>query len=301
MLHPLDREHTWPNLTRCRCRGRGSVECRLRTAQHDWRWVEIRGQLVQDASGQHVRMMGTYSDISQRVEQAHLRRALLDQSAAAIFRPPQTAPSATPMLAPWKCLPGWQDITQSVVQPATCGCTNLRSIWQLLRHPAPQWPGAAGTPLRDAHGQIRWFDTHGTLLDPDRPDADVIWTLIDTTERHQAETALAAERVRLTAIIDRFPAGVWVDDEDGHIVLINQNLCDLLEVNDVPTHLVGQVQRQLLSSLPESSRALFETDGRSRSDGYLAREIPANHGRTLEVDQQPITHDEQYFGRLAGA
>jgi diguanylate cyclase (GGDEF)-like protein len=66
----------------------------------------------------------------------------------------------------------------------------------------------------------------------------------------------------------------------------------------VPTHLVGQVQRQLLSSLPESSRALFETDGRSRSDGYLAREIPANHGRTLEVDQQPITHDEQYFGRL---
>ena len=36
----------------------------------------------------------------------------------------------------------------------------------------------------------------------------------------------------------------------------------------------------------------------ARSDGYLAREIPASQGRTLEVDLQPITHDEQYFGRL---
>ena len=89
----------------------------------------------------------------------------------------------------------------------------------------------------------------------------MIWTLIDTTERHQAETALAAERVRLTAIIDRFPAGVWVDDEDGHIVLINQNLCDLLEVNDVPTHLVGQVQRQLLSSLPKAAGPCLKRTG----------------------------------------
>lgn len=300
MLHPLDREHTLAKLDPVSMPREGArVECRLRTAQHDWRWVEIRGQLVQDASGQHVRMMGTYSDISQRVEQAHLRRALLDQSAAAIFL---AAPDRTIRHAN----------ARAVEMFAKDGKT-LRNLSFSQLHVDAQTYQAFGSyydtlrrngqvrlehPLRDAHGQIRWFDTHGTLLDPDRPDADVIWTLIDTTERHQAETALAAERVRLTAIIDRFPAGVWVDDEDGHIVLINQNLCDLLEVNDVPTHLVGQVQRQLLSSLPESSRALFETDGRSRSDGYLAREIPANHGRTLEVDQQPITHDEQYFGRL---
>ena len=86
LLHPLDRTPTLQRLDPASVPRDGvRLECRLRTAQHDWRWVEVRGQLVQDPSGQYTRMMGTYSDISQRVQQSHLRRALLDQSAAAIF------------------------------------------------------------------------------------------------------------------------------------------------------------------------------------------------------------------------
>lgn len=300
MLHPLDREQALARLDPTTVPRDGvRVECRLRTAWHDWRWVEIRGQLVQDASGQHVRMMGTYSDISQRVEQAHLRRALLDQSAAAIFlvAPDRTIRHANARAVDMFAKDGRTlrqlsfsqlHVDEQIYQAFGIHYDTLRRCGQVrLEH-----------PLRDAHGQVRWFDAHGTLLDPDRPDADVIWTLIDTTERHQAETALAAERVRLTAIIDRFPSGVWVDDEHGRVVMINQNLCDLLEVNDAPAHLVGQSQQRLLVALPETSRALFDTDGRACSDGYLAREIPASHGRTLEVDQQPISHDEHYFGRL---
>mgnify|MGYP002130438851 CR=1 FL=1 len=56
-----------------------------------------------------------------------------------------------------------------------------------------------------------------------------------------------------------------------------------------------------LQALPDDSREQFtppDADERIRSDGYLAREIAGCQGRTLEVDQQPISHDEQYYGRL---
>ena len=211
MPHPLDREHTLANLIRCRCRGglRWSAGCARPSTTgaggNPW-------PTGQDASGQHVRMMGTYSDISQRVEQAHLRRALLDQSSghllAAQTRTIRHANArAVEMFA--KDGKTLRNLSFSQLH----GCTNLRSIWQLLRHRAAMVEVRLEHPLRDAHGQIRWFDTHGTLLDPDRPDADVIWTLIGhDRERHQGRNCPAAERVRLTAIIDRFPAGVWVDE-----------------------------------------------------------------------------------------
>ena len=303
LLHPLDRTPTLQRLDPASVPRDGvRLECRLRTAQHDWRWVEVRGQLVQDPSGQYTRMMGTYSDISQRVQQSHLRRALLDQSAAAIFlvSPERIVrhanARATEMFAPEGKSLKLMSFSQLHVDPASFDRFGL--YYDMLRR---QGQVRLEHPLRDAAGHTRWFDIHGTLLDPDQPDADVIWTLIDTTERHQAETALAAERVRLTAIIDRFPGGVWVDDDTGRIVMINQNLCDLLCVNELPSRLIGQPQQVLLQALPDDSRQQFtppDADERIRSDGYLAREIAGCQGRTLEVDQQPISHDEQYYGRL---
>ena len=87
--------------------------------------------------------------------------------------------------------------------------------------------------------------------------------------------------------------------EDGHIVLINQNLRATCWKSTMPTHLVGQVQRQLLSSLPESSRAFAEKNGRALALGWVSgREIPApTMGARWKWTSSRLP-DEQYFGRL---
>src|SRR5690606_4766691 len=59
------------------------LELRLQMACGDWLWTEIRGRAVEGDGGQ--RILGTQSDISQRVAEDQLRNALLDNNAAAIL------------------------------------------------------------------------------------------------------------------------------------------------------------------------------------------------------------------------
>src|SRR5256885_6204446 len=58
---------------------------RLRSSADSWLWVESRGEITQrDADGKPVRMLGTHTDIQQRVEQSRLIKALLDRGSALI-------------------------------------------------------------------------------------------------------------------------------------------------------------------------------------------------------------------------
>src|SRR3990167_7036985 len=43
--------------------------------------------------------------------------------------------------------------------------------------------------LRTAQGELRWFAIRGTLLYAEHPESDLIWTLVDTTERRRSEEA----------------------------------------------------------------------------------------------------------------
>ena len=86
MVHPSDRARMLARLQRHAEAGADfRVEMRLRSSADSWLWVESRGEITQrDADGKPVRMLGTHTDIQQRVEQSRLIKALLDRGSALI-------------------------------------------------------------------------------------------------------------------------------------------------------------------------------------------------------------------------
>ncbi len=79
LVHPEDLERVEEELLRCTTRGKGfSIDFRMRTGNGSWLWVCTRGNAVkQDAAGKALRMLGTLSDISQRVLAEEENRRLL--------------------------------------------------------------------------------------------------------------------------------------------------------------------------------------------------------------------------------
>src|SRR5690606_2637309 len=76
-------------------------------------------------------------------------------------------------------------------------------------------------PMKDKTGATRWFSIHGVLKDMQEPDGDVIWTLFDVTDRHEAGEALLIERKRLDVLLERFPGGVLMEDDENRVVMLN--------------------------------------------------------------------------------
>lgn len=293
-VHPNDQVHLDNILTEIAQGNMFRLELRLRTATGDWLWTEIRGKAVEDEKGK--RVLGTQSDISQRVAEAQLRNALLDNNAAAILlvgadqhvrlanrRARELFADGRPLKnIPFRQLRGTPD-----------DADNLLEQMQLLR----QRGGAveAEQPFLDANGAPRWFSIHGTLLDAESSDGDIIWTLIDITERRQMEVALSAARVRLIEVIRHFPGGVLLENAEGEILVVNQALCDLFNLDMPPDSLTGTDREYFYQLLDLQSEAPV---GGRQQDGSRLWELVLLDGRVLQINQIPIRIKDTDVGRL---
>lgn len=294
-VHPNDKVHLDKVVSEISRGEMFRLELRLRTATDDWLWTEIRGRAVEDEKGK--RVLGTQSDISQRVAEAQLRNALLDNNAAAILL---VGPDHRIRLAnrrakelfaggrPLKRIPFRQ------LQGSEEGADDLLEQTELLR----QNKGAveAEHPFPDTNGQLHWFSIHGTLLDAERPDGDIIWTLIDITERRQMEVALSAARVRLIEVIRHFPGGVLLENADGRILVVNQALCDLFGLEVPPDSLTG-TERDRFYQLLDLQSAVAAPEDR-RQDNQRISELIMTDGRTLQINQIPIRIKDTDVGKL---
>ncbi|CEA05125.1 sensory box/GGDEF domain/EAL domain-containing protein [Pseudomonas saudimassiliensis] len=293
-VHPNDQVHLDNILGEIARGDMFRLELRLLTATDDWLWVEIRGKAVEDEKGK--RVLGTQSDISQRVAEAQLRNALLDNNAAAILlvgadqHVRLANRRARELFANGRPL---KSIPFSQLQGSPDSGDNLLEQMQLLR----QRGGAveAEHPFLDANGAPRWFSIHGTLLDAERPDGDIIWTLIDITERRQMEVALSAARVRLIEVIRHFPGGVLLENAEGEILVVNQELCDLFNLGMAPDSLTGTDREYFYQLLDLQSEAPL---GGRQQDGSRLWELVLLDGRVLQINQIPIRIKDTDVGRL---
>ncbi len=257
MVHPSDRARVLARLQRHAEAGADfRVEMRLRGSADSWLWVESRGEITQrDADGKPVRMLGTHTDIQQRVEQSRLIMALLDRGSALIV---MAGPQREILYANERAAQTFQIETERLP-----GGVNLRSLHvsdesferfgQLYGQLNARGTVRTEWILRMPSGSDHWFDMQGSLLDPDEDDGRVIWTMIDTDARRRAETALAETQHRLEAIIDRFPAGILVTDAQGRQVLAaNRMLAAALQLDMAPAALVGLGMPALIQLLPAS-------------------------------------------------
>lgn len=293
-VHPNDQLHLDKVVSEIARGDMFRLELRLRTATDDWLWTEIRGKAVDDGKGK--RVLGTQSDISQRVAEAQLRNALLDNNAAAILlvgadqhvrlanrRARELFADGRPLKSiPFRQLRGSPDDTDNLLEQV-----------QLLR----QRGGAveAEHPFPDANGRPRWFSIHGALLDAERPEGDIIWTLIDITERRQLEVALSAARVRLIEVIRHVPGGVLLENAEGEVLVANQALCDLFNLEASPDSLTGTDRPSFYQLLDLQSET---PPGERHQDGSRLRELILLDGRVLHINQIPIRIKETDVGRL---
>jgi diguanylate cyclase (GGDEF)-like protein/PAS domain S-box-containing protein len=304
LVHPADRQRqdamfrTAPGATPD---APVAGDFRLRTASGRWVWIHARGSVVAaDTQGRPQRLVGTFTDITALVAATQLRRALLDHSAAAIVMMDadldilEANSRAHEIFAPPSTPIGGLRLTDLALHEDQAlfipqHFATLRASGQLNIE----------LPLRDNQGKTRWFDAHGMMLDPEDPESDTVWTLVDISDKYRARLALATERLRLKTVLERFPGGVLMEDEDGLISSVNRGFCELLDLPAPPEELMGLTHEALCNRLgAERSAWLHRPDADQAAEKRATVELEGAKGRTLEVDWLPIEHDGRRLGRV---
>lgn len=278
-----------------------SMEVRLRTADDQWRWVEIRGQAAPAPAGAGTLVIGTQTDISQRRADTQLRHAVLDNAAAALF---VTSDDNTIELNNRRAeeffgndgLPLKGRNMRVVYRDDAAFNEFCRSADEVRRTGTMRME----CQLRTASGALRWFSLRGTLLDPEQPAGNLIWTLVDTTERHEAEEALSTARTHLLEIIQHFPGGVLVQDLTGAAVVANQSLCDLFHVPLRAADVMGYSRATLENLVPPEARTVLPSVNALHDDAVPANyEVVLRDARTVQIQFIPIrTPQGESLGRL---
>ncbi len=173
--------------------------------------------------------------------------------------------------------------------------------------------GTAGTVVlrvRAIDGRYLWMETTGVNLLGDPDVGALVLRSRDITARREAEREVAAANDRLEelsrqlrSIIERFPAGVWLEDEHENLVMTNQTHIDLFGVPLEASELIGVDARQLVTV----ERSVF-ADGEAalaRRKAALAAGVPELHvevqlanGRFLNRDYVPIYEGDEVRGHL---
>ena len=304
LLHPSDRAHVvrgWQSQALRHPDAVISAEHRVRTADGKWLWVESRGRVIEwGEDGTPARMIGTCSDISARVAEVQLRRALLDQSSAAIAMIDKDR----------RMIHANVRAQEIFARPGVdVGTLDMRSLhlsderfeamerhYQCLRSNGKI---RFEFPLCDVQGHTRWFDMQAVLRDPENPDSDIVWTLIDITEKHESETALATERLRLTTLLECFPGGVLMENASEVVVLVNQTFCDLLELADSAAALQRLPHALLQERLGETRASwLSVPSGTDSGEKRRSVEVNTSRGRALEINWVPIISNGEGLGHV---
>lgn len=304
MLHPSDREH-FIGYIQAHCTQRAaqvaSFAFRMQTAAEKWLWIEGRGRIVAWEEGLPARMVGTFTDISARVQETQLRDALLERSSAAIFtatrkkRRMLSANARTRELFghPGEDMNGFDlqrlHVDQEHFDAFSAYYEALRVVGRVRFE----------YPLRDVNGNVRWFDVCGVQQDPDQAESNIVWTLIDVTDRHLAEAELATERVRMITLLERFPGGVLMEDAEDTVVVANRGLCDLFGLAVDADALIGLSHAVLCDLLGEERQAwLHEPRKGLGAEQRRSIEVVTDKGRTLEIDWVKISNAGKSLGRV---
>ena len=304
MLHPLDRERAESEWQMHLVNGHdqvASVQYRIRTAKGDWLWVEARGRVVSwGEDGLPSRMIGTLSDISSRVAETQLRRAVLDQSTAGIAMVTKENRLAYANERAREIFAGLGVHVDPHSQGAvSLSGARLRGLAPYVRTLRINGEVRFEFKLHTQNGPARWFDIHAVLRDPEDKDSDGVWTLIDISQKNASEEALATEHLRLTTLLHRFPGGVLMQDAAGVVAMINQNMCDFFDLTDTPSSLQGMHHSQLCLWLGELRASwLHVPSGALESEKRRTTEVHSPSGRILEINWVPIARDDQDLGRV---
>src|SRR5690606_34535326 len=126
-----------------------------------------------------------------------------------------------------------------------------------------------------------------------------IWITGYAVVQHRQHRLVLQNQQRMSTLLRRMPAGVLIEDEQGHVVAANSTLCRLFGLQLGPARLQGLQWGAFVPLLDEQYRAslariaLLEDDP---PEGYRD-EVEGPDGSTLEIECVPIRHRHRYLGR----
>lgn len=262
-------------------------------------WVAARAGVVEkEASGLPRLLAGTLTDISERVLANQLRHALLEQSVASIMV----------VNAERKILYANARAREVFGQnkgpePSTAfvhlnqdSFEGINQHYALLRQNGKT---QFEYPMRDKTGATRWFSIHGVLKDIHDPNGDVVWTLFDISDRREVDEALMIERKRLDVLLERFPGGVLMEDDEHRVVILNPVALEWLGLDGEPQDYAGLSHADLLAQLDPPRSTWFPlplSENKRQSGTTFDVELPG--GNTLEIKQIEIKDDGLSLGHV---
>ncbi|WP_437489930.1 PAS domain S-box protein [Sorangium sp. So ce1014] len=237
MLHPDDRAGVWAHVESA-LRGETdySVEHRVLHPDGQVRWVHSRALVERDRDGRPLRMAGVVGDITGRkLAELSLResetrfRNMADQSPVMVW---VTGPDgrATYGNRWWSefsgqteatCLGfGWLDAIHPEDRPATMAA--------FRRAEARREPFRLDYRLRRHDGVFRWCIASGSpRLGPDGEFLGYVGSVIDITERKDAELLLQESEERFRRAVMAIPFPIMIHADDGQVVCVNRAWTDI--------------------------------------------------------------------------
>ncbi|MBB5019004.1 PAS domain S-box-containing protein [Chitinivorax tropicus] len=143
-------------------------------------------------------------------------------------------------------------------------------------------------------GQIRWIELYAHRLEDKRGELlGLTGSLIDITERVEAERELKRTMEVLLTLVENMQAGVMVEDSTGQIVLINETMNHLFGLEP---HLHIQAGQTFQEVMQHTAARFADGDAFARQArwlhqrGQLSRdtEVIMKDGRVLEMDFVPM-------------
>ncbi|KYF70084.1 hypothetical protein BE15_31960 [Sorangium cellulosum] len=247
VVHPDDREAVWAHIESA-LRGEAdySGEFRILHADGQVRWVHSRAMVLRDRDGRPLRMVGVVGDITARklaelaLRESEVRfRNMADQAPVMIW---VTGPDgrATYGNRLWLEFSGQVEATAvghgwlDALHPED----RLATLQAFQRAEARRASFRLDYRLRRHDGAYRWCIASGTpRLGPDGEFLGYVGSVIDITERKEAELLLQEREERFRRAVMATPFPVMIHADDGQVVCVNRAWTDIAGYasGDLPT------------------------------------------------------------------
>jgi len=132
---------------------------------------------------------------------------------------------------------------------------------------------------------------------------DFVVSSEDVTVVREGERALAREAARLSSLVSHLNVGVYVEDDDRRVVVVNDTFCRMFTLAEKPAALVGlrsiELLREVAGKTKLSVEMLKRTEELARARIATSREeLEMLDGRILERDYVPVRDADLFHGHL---